>query len=609
MESVLTYVLQVNLLLAIVFLGYMLLLKGLTFYSLNRVYLLIGGLYSLVYPFLDIASWFRGTEGLSIGVMWEYVEYYLPEQIVEVFSVGHLLLVVLGIGAVVLLFKLSIQLLSLMRIHRYSKLSRWKDYFFRNVMFPIVPFSFFNKIYVHQDQHDDSELYDIFKHEDIHVKGLHTVDILLFEVLLIGCWYNPFVWLMRRAVRQNLEFLTDQQVLDKGVDRQAYQYSLLTVTKQGVAVGVGNQFNFKTFKKRIMMMNKKRSSKIELSKYAFLLPVLLLVGASFTASKADDKIEELVERIKEVPVDVVLPKVVVQQLTYSKDTIRQQKAERSAMSDSTVSTSGAIVQGDIAGLLTGSALNVVSRREVEPLLFVDGLRYYGNIAQLNPNDIESINVFKGEQAIALYGDKAKDGVVLVKAKEGTVTQRLYGKPPVSIGRDTVKAGLGQVMIRGVNTLYGENEPPLFVVDGNVVRNSHAVNSISPDNIESMSIIKNKAAVSLYGEKAKNGVISVTTKKGRTDTESDKPIEEGVSYKNTSTIKNGGNVLSITEGGILMKPLVVIDGKIQPSGFDLKLLDVSGLESVVVLKDEQATAAYGELGKDGVIKVVTKKGSN
>ncbi|MBL1410909.1 M56 family metallopeptidase [Sphingobacterium faecale] len=406
MESVLTYVLQVNLLLAIVFFGYVLLLRKLTFYKLNRVYLLIGGVYALVYPFLDITNWFRSNEVLSIDAVLEYVEYYLPEQGAAVFSVGHLLLIVLGIGTIVLLLKLSIQLLSLMRIHRHSKPSRWKDYFFRNVMFPIVPFSFFNKIYVHQEQHDSPELQDIFKHEDIHVKGLHTVDILLFEMLLIGCWYNPFVWLMRRAVRQNLEFLTDQQVLDKGVDRQTYQYSLLTVTKQGTAVGIGNQFNFKTLKRRIMMMNKRRSSKMELSKYAFLLPIVIFAGATFTVSKAEGKIEELVEHIKDIPVDVVLPIV-------NKDTIIAQAG-------------GLELNADAVPFLVGTedttkrTANILLHNgsSAKPLYILDGNILPGSfdLNTVDPNTIESISVFKGKDAISRYGDWAKDGVIELKSK-------------------------------------------------------------------------------------------------------------------------------------------------------------------------------------------------
>src|SRR5690606_40407857 len=92
---------------------------------------------------------------------------------------------------------------------------------------------------------------------------------------------------MRRAVRQNLEYLTDQQVLNKGVDRQTYQYSLLNVSKQGASLGLSNRFNFKFLKKRIMMMNKKKSSKLELSKYAFLLPIVIFSAGAFTVSRAE----------------------------------------------------------------------------------------------------------------------------------------------------------------------------------------------------------------------------------------------------------------------------------------------------------------------------------
>lgn len=221
-----------------------------------------------------------------------------------------------ALGAMVLFLKLAVQLFSLMRIHRHSIEASWRTYVYRNVLFPIAPFSFFNRIYVNAKQHEESELYDIFEHEQIHVKGLHTLDIILFEAILILCWYNPVVWLLRKAVRQNLEFLTDQYVLNQGVDRQTYQYSLLHVSKQGATVGVGNQFNFKLLKKRITMMNKKRSSALELSKYAFLLPVLIFVAAAFTVTKADEKISEVVLLAKQTEVKDL------QRVLQQKDTVK-----------------------------------------------------------------------------------------------------------------------------------------------------------------------------------------------------------------------------------------------------------------------------------------------
>ena len=508
MESILTYILQVNLLLAIVFLGYVLLLRKLTFYRLNRVYLFVGGGYSLFYPFLAINSWFKEDVAIHLPLMLDYVEYYLPEQDALTFTIGHLFLVALAVGAGILLLKLSMQLISLLRIHFYSKPSKWQHYFFRNVLFPIVPFSFFNKIYVHQDQHQDPELFDIFKHEDIHVKGLHTVDILLFEILLIGCWYNPFVWLMRKAVRQNLEFLTDQQVLDKGVDRQTYQYSLLTVTKQGAAVGIGNQFNFKTLKKRIMMMNKRRSSKIELSKYAFLLPIVILAGATFTVSRAEGKIEELVEKVQAIPVDAVLPISKTEQFVSAQDTLKGEIVGISYKADTLqvaanekgfpVGTDGKdrlFIHGDVkfADVLTVLDGVPVTKAELE---------------QLPPDDIESITVLKDKSATALYGDKGKNGVLLIVSKSGKAAKTLQGK---FVGvrwspTDSTKSGRAKIVMRN-----GPGRNPLMIVDGKEMSAGFDMSTLDANAIESIEVLKDKSAESIYGEKGKDGVILINSK--------------------------------------------------------------------------------------------------
>ncbi|WP_164109243.1 MULTISPECIES: TonB-dependent receptor plug domain-containing protein [Sphingobacterium] len=511
MESILTYILQVNLLLAIVFLGYVLLLRKLTFYRLNRVYLFVGGGYSLFYPFLAIHSWFKEDVAIHLPLMLDYVEYYLPEQDVSILTVGHLFLAALAVGAGILLLKLSMQLISLLRIHVYSKPSKWQHYFFRNVLFPIVPFSFFNKIYIHQDQHQDPELFDIFKHEDIHVKGLHTVDILLFEILLIGCWYNPFVWLMRKAVRQNLEFLTDQQVLDKGVDRQTYQYSLLTVTKQGATVAIGNQFNFKTLKKRIMMMNKRRSAKIELSKYAFLLPIVILAGASFTVSNAEGKIEELVETVQAIPVDAVLPISKTEQLVSAQDTLKDEIVGISYKADTL--QVAANEKGFPIGGTNGDQLFIQGDvRFGDVLTVLDGVPVKSEeMKNLAPDDIESVTVLKDKSAMALYGDKGKNGVLLIVSKSGKAAKTMQGKVSgVRLGAvDTTKSGLGRVVIRGVGEMNKAN--PLFVIDGREMPVDFDLSTLEASSIHSISVLKDKSAESIYGTKGKEGVVIITTK--------------------------------------------------------------------------------------------------
>src|SRR5690606_9027891 len=83
--------------------------------------------------------------------------------------------------------QLLLRLLSLWRIHRQSYPASWRLYGYRQVLQRISPFSFWRNIYLHIDSHHDDELSEIFEHEQVHVNGLHTIDVLLGEVLVILC--------------------------------------------------------------------------------------------------------------------------------------------------------------------------------------------------------------------------------------------------------------------------------------------------------------------------------------------------------------------------------------------------------------------------------------
>jgi hypothetical protein len=106
------------------------------------------------------------------------------------------------------------------------------------------------------------------------------VDILFAELLCIVNWYNPFVWLMRYSIRQNLEFAADRKVLGSGVDKKGYQYHLLKVVGDP-GYRLANNFNFSSLKKRIIMMNKIKSARLHLVKFLFILPLLGVLLVAF----------------------------------------------------------------------------------------------------------------------------------------------------------------------------------------------------------------------------------------------------------------------------------------------------------------------------------------
>lgn len=387
MQELFIYLLQVNVLLSLIFLGYHFLLRRLTFYRLNRFYFLIGTGYALLYPFIDFDTVRTLTASTSFSLD-HYQELFfgvasLPRNSLNLLEV---LLYGIGVGSCFFLLQTGMGLKEIYRVHRRSFAANWKGFSYREVGHPILPFSFFKQIYVHKTQHSQKELAAIFTHESLHVKGRHTFDILGFELLQIGCWFNPFVWLMQRAVQQNLEFLTDERVLEKGMDRQAYQYTLVRAAQRDrPRPFLGSTFSFKPLKNRIMMMNKKRSQKFQLGKYALLLPVFVFIGVGFTTTKAAHQIEQLTQK--------------VQQTQWSVETISPRTQEE------------------------------------RPLVIIDGREAPYEVYEVtHPDHIERVNVLKGASATDKYGARAKHGVIevtLKKHKERAVNPPAQEKEPMA----------------------------------------------------------------------------------------------------------------------------------------------------------------------------------
>ena len=161
----------------------------------------------------------------------------------------------------------------------------WKNEAIRDGRYHIVeletdkaPCSFGNYIFINPEKYDWDTYNRILMHEKIHVKERHSIDLILTELMLVFQWFNPFAWLYRKTVENNLEFLTDDTLLQQHqVDPAAYQWSLLQVSVPNYAVRLATNYNQSLLKKRIMMMDAKRSDVHTLWKYVMLLPVLALL--------------------------------------------------------------------------------------------------------------------------------------------------------------------------------------------------------------------------------------------------------------------------------------------------------------------------------------------
>lgn len=115
-----------------------------------------------------------------------------------------------------------------------------------------------------------------------HVKQKHSLDILLLELLLVFVWFNPIIFLYRKAIQLNHEFLADEMVIKRFKNTSAYQYLLLKKTSQAIDLSLSSQFNYSTTKKRLIMIVKNKSPKNAICKQLALIP--LLAGTVFLFS-------------------------------------------------------------------------------------------------------------------------------------------------------------------------------------------------------------------------------------------------------------------------------------------------------------------------------------
>jgi hypothetical protein len=272
---------KINLVLVLFAVAYYGILRRLTFYTANRAFLLFGIGFAMLYPLIDLSPLF--AQETAMAVVPEFTQQLKTMVTTEVMPAYMTwVFLIFYIGLAIMLFRIVRQFVSLYRIHRQSAFALIGDVPVRLINVPMSPFSFGKHIYINPAEHSEAELLTIVAHEHIHVRQRHTVDVLLAELSFTLNWFNPAAWMIRKAIKENLEFIADERVLKAGADKKAYQYSLLHIGALSTTPLIANDFNLVDLKKRIRMMNVRRSSKLTLGRYVLLLPLLLLITLAFS---------------------------------------------------------------------------------------------------------------------------------------------------------------------------------------------------------------------------------------------------------------------------------------------------------------------------------------
>jgi len=523
METLGSYLLQMACWLVGFWLVYAAFLKKETFFELNRWFLLTGLVASLLLPLFPVrynvvvpASDFLslkllGTTAVKIDESVPRLNYWV---------------IAYALGVSWFLIRFVWQSAKLYRLRRHSeRIILGKTPVFK-LEKDTAPFSFFKSIYVSKKMCGETELKTVVAHEKVHIDERHWADLLLLEVARALQWFNPLLLIYRKAVMQNHEYLADSGTLRNGVSARTYK-AVLANQMLGVPVlQVANGFTLFNPTKRILMMNKDKTTPVKRLKLLWALPVIALLLVSFAKPNY----------------------------------VSGENPSTVANADEKTITVTGKVTDEKGKPLPGTSIVVKNSST-------------GTVSDAQGN-------------YTLMGIKPDDEIVFSFVGYGTKVVKAASKLNVSMSREVVVIGYANNQMAPPPPpppfeLRGKNgEKPLIVVDGKV--SNVDVNSIDPNTIDRIEVLKDQSATATYGDKGKDGVILITTKK------------ENAPPPPPSAIRS-------KDGG---KPLIVIDGKV--STVDLNTIDPNTIDKVEVLKDQSATAVYGDKGKDGVILITTKK---
>lgn len=306
----LAYFLKINVAIALFYAFYRLFFYKDTLFTWRRAALLCFFAISAVYPLLNIQTWITEQEPM-VAMADLYADIVLPEFTITPEQATSdwksLLLQTVGFAywgmVIVLAIRFFIQLAGIIRLAfrcRKAKIGNTNVHLLRQAS---GPFSFFHWIFIHPTSHTEDELSEILTHEQTHANQWHSIDVLVSEIVCIFCWFNPFAWLMKREIRTNLEYLADNRVLETGHDSKAYQYHLLGLSHHKAAATIYNSFNVLPLKKRIKMMNKKRTREIGRTKYLMFLPLaallMIISNIEAVARTTKEMAKDVIEAVEE----------------------------------------------------------------------------------------------------------------------------------------------------------------------------------------------------------------------------------------------------------------------------------------------------------------------
>ena len=527
------YILKSSFCLAVFYLFYRLLLSRETFHRFNRIALLGILLLSCLLPFVEV-SVRRPVEMYQTMMTWEQWLLLTDLAGTETHAVQVQENVVTWIQGLLLVYLFGILFFMLRNI--YSLFGLWvllksgrrekvSDYVVTVVKAVLIvherdisPFSWMRYIVISQkDLHENGR--EILTHELAHIRNRHSWDLFAADICIFFQWFNPAAWLLKQELQNIHEYEADETVINEGVDARQYQLLLIKKAVGTRLYSMANSFNHSKLKKRITMMLKEKSSPWARLKYLYVLPVAAIAVTTFARPEVSDKVEEI-SSVKVNDLAAIVETKVVESVgdttkpadvKYVPTEVRKQLKgtpvfelveEMPEFPGGGMSAFMDYIKTNMRYPASAKEKGTQVRVTVQFVVYKDG-------SIKEPKLLRSVDKDMDAEALRLISN-------MPKWKPG----RQKGQPvagkftvPVMFSLDDDKlektSSANGITVEGY---AGNGKEPLYIVDGKEVTPS-VMSALDPDKIERVTVLKDKSATELYGEKGKNGVLLITLKQG------------------------------------------------------------------------------------------------
>jgi len=542
------YLMLVNIYLLLFYGFYVLLLSRETFFQLNRIYLVSAALLSFFIPLIQ-SDWVKNlfiTQQVKYTIYSSSVMLYRFKPIKDTpITIGQLLVIIYIAGIAFLLARFIWQLIVLNKAINHPKTS--------------AAYSFFKKISLGDDLFNHKV---IAAHENVHAAQWHSADVLIIEAVMIINWFNPVVYLYRFAIKHIHEFIADRQALKSGTDKADYALLLLSQTFNAPHHQLVNSFfNHSLLKQRIIMLQKNRSQRAALIKYFLSVPLFILMLVLSSATVNNSKTIRLINKKAE---QVFLTPVVI---TAGSDNVNESRQNTNGIEKPVnkqyISNAAAAVLTDTVPPKDDKIFTSVEKTPEFPggldafyQFLGKNIRYPAAAREHKvqgrviisfivekDGSLSDVHVVRG---IGSGADEESVRVLKLSPKwepglQNSKPVRVQYSVPISFTLDGTNPN--RPAENKIGAVYGNQEPqdislgsigvivtktdtsrkidqinlkdqslaPIYIVDGKEV---NSLTMINPVDIESISVLKDKSATALYGNKGANGVVVVTTKSNK-----------------------------------------------------------------------------------------------